>query len=76
MEEIYISWDDSVRIAIGLYDEILRKKADGVYERRNKLRGIALDAAVKLDSAAKALREAGHNFREGMMENFSGRLFK
>ncbi|MCR4780653.1 MAG: glycosyltransferase [Ruminiclostridium sp.] len=79
MDEIYISWEDSVKTAYARYGEILRMKADGELEARRKaVSDVLLDAAAGLiDAFSAAERQRDRlfdSFREnmyGMKENFA-----
>ncbi len=79
MDEIYISWEDSVKTAYARYEEILRMKADGELEARRKaVSDRFLDAAAGLIDAFSAVEKSRDrlfdSFREnmyGMKENFA-----
>jgi len=80
MDEIYISWEDSVRTAYKRYEEILRMKASGDLDARKKgMSDHILDATAGLIDAYTHADKARHalydNFREnmeGMIENIAG----
>ena len=71
MDEIYISWDESVRDARNRYDEILRMKKDGVLPKK-KWSGteILLDSASKIISSTGEIFNTSRSIQEGMRENF------
>ena len=79
MDEIYISWEDSVNAAYKRYSEVLQMQTDG--EPDSRRRGMSdrfADAAAGLIDKLTELTEAGKTvsdtFREnmyGMKENFS-----
>ncbi len=79
MDEIYISWEDSVNTAYERYGEVLRMKASGeLAERRKSASDRLLDMTAGLmngfSHAVNAPRELYQSFREnmyGMRENFS-----
>ncbi len=79
MDEIYISWEDSVRIAYKRYEEILRMKESGDLDARKKgmsdhiLDATAgfIDAYTHADKARHALYDSFRENMYGMMENFS-----
>ena len=79
MDEIYISWEDSVKTAYARYGEILRMKAEGELEARKKaVSDRFLDAVAGLTDALTAAEKQRDrlfdSFREnmyGMKENFA-----
>lgn len=79
MDEIYISWEDSVNAAYKRYGEILRMKEAGELDSRRKgMSDHILDATTKLiDAHSRADRtrhELYDSFRDnlyGMKDNFS-----
>ena len=79
MDEIYISWEDSVHTAYKRYGEILRMKRSGDLDARKKgMSDHILDATAGLidaySHADKARHELFDSFREnmyGMKENFA-----
>ena len=79
MDEIYISWEDSVKTAYKRYDEVLAMKRSGELDARRKgMSDHILDATAsfidKYSEASKARRELYDSFRDnmyGMRENFA-----
>lgn len=79
MDEIYISWEDSVNTAYKRYEEVLRMKRAGEFDARRKVmsdRLLDLSAGVIdiFSDASKTRRELYGSFREnmyGMKENFA-----
>ncbi len=79
MDEIYISWEDSVNTARRRYEDILRMKASGeLEERRRGASDRLLDMTAGLingfSHVSNTRRELYDSFREnmyGMRENFS-----
>ena len=79
MDEIYISWEDSVKTAYERYGEILRMKASGELTKRRKGASdvlIDMSAALtnRLTEVSQAHEELYDSFRAnmyGMKENFS-----
>ena len=85
MNEIYISWEDSVRHAYSLYEEVLEKKANGEYlsawqqrmeEFKENRRESAEQRRARIRRREERLREALSgiarvpvSFHEGMMDN-------
>ncbi len=73
MDEIYISWQDAVRTAEGLYADLIRRKKSGALPRRE-----SFDDPL-FDMAADAVRRYMHTVNEelpvyeGMIENFIDR---
>ncbi len=55
MNEIYISWEDSVRHAFDLYGEVLDKKAAGAYQSRLR---------QTLEQTSEAIRQSEEHMRE------------
>ena len=65
MDEIYLSWDDSVRRAIGYYEEIIKNKEDGVYDSRKKVvSDRMITAAAHIDEVGRILRGTPRNLWE------------
>ena len=79
MDEIYISWEDSVHTAYKRYEEVLRMKAAGDLDARRKgmsdhiLDATAgfIDAYIHADKARHALYDSFRENMYGMKENFS-----
>ena len=79
MDEIYISWEDSVNAAYRRYGEILRMKADGELEVRKKvmsdrLLDVTADFIDTFSFMTKTRKELFESFREnmyGMKENIA-----
>lgn len=79
MDEIYISWEDSVKTAYKRYEEVLRMKRSGeldVHKKGMSDRLLDMTAGVidSFSDAAKARQQLYDSFREnmyGMKENFS-----
>ena len=71
MDEIYISWDESVRDARNRYEEILQMFRDGSLPRK-KWSGteIILDSASKIISGTGEIFSTSRSIQEGMRENF------
>ena len=71
MDEIYISWDDSVRDARNRYDEILQMAKDGALPKK-KWSGTELlfDSASKIISGTGEIFNTSRSIQEGMRENF------
>ena len=71
MDEIYISWDDSVRDARNRYDEILQMAKDGALPKK-KWSGteLLLDSASKIISGTGEIFNTSRSIQEGMRENF------
>ena len=71
MDEIYISWDESVRDARNRYDEILQMSRDGSLPRK-KWSGteLLLDSASKIISGTGEIFNTSRSIQEGMRENF------
>ena len=64
MEEIYLSWDDSIHRAYHYYEELLARKAAGELEvKRKKFTDLAVDAAARIDEAGRAIRRASRAVR-------------
>lgn len=59
MAEIYISWEESVKTALGYYEELLEKKRSGqVTQRKKEMSDRAVQALALLDEAGRSLRNA------------------
>ena len=57
MDEIYISWEDSVRHAFDLYGEVIENKQRGIYEQRNRhLSDRLVDIVSGLERIDSAIR--------------------
>jgi archaellum component FlaC len=71
MDEIYISWEDSVRDAQNRYAEIIQMSKDGVLPSK-KWSGteLLLDSASKIISGTEQVFDVSRSFHEGMRENF------
>ncbi len=78
MNEIYISWEDSVRHAYDLYQEVLEKKAQGAYlsklerlmaESRESLRQTEERRREHLAEFLSAMGDTTSQIHEGMLEN-------
>jgi glycosyltransferase involved in cell wall biosynthesis len=71
MDEIYISWEDSVRDAKNRYAEIIQMSKDGVLPSK-KWSGteLLLDSASKIISGTEQVFDVSRSFHEGMRENF------
>ena len=64
MDEIYISWDDSIHRAYHYYEELFAKKEAGELEiRRKHFTDRAVDAAALIDEAGRALSRASQAVR-------------
>ncbi len=82
MDEIYISWDKSVRLAFDRYKEILELKRNGELERKHQsFESLMRSAEIALDGTQRAFfdniqREVRENFNDlrslhqGMLDNF------
>ncbi len=71
MDEIYISWEDSVKDAENRYKEIIQMSKEGLLPSK-KWSGteILLDSASKVISGTEHVFDASRSFQEGMRENF------
>ena len=70
MDEIYISWEDSVKHAHDLYGDLIeRKKAGALPEKTHGFTNKALLAAARLDLAFWKAIEKPKALIEGMLEN-------
>ena len=59
MNEIYLSWDDSVKTAAGYYEELIEKKKAGLLiPRKKEISDRVLDAAALVDDAYRAIEKA------------------
>ncbi len=72
MNEIYISWDMSVRLAYDRYKELIRMKAEGELgiRKHQSFEALIKTAALAMDGTQKAFFETPKNIYEGMRENF------
>ncbi len=79
MNEIYISWEDSVRAAYKRYEEVIRMKASGELDERrramsDRLLDITADFIDSFSAVSRTKQELFDSFRDnlyGMKENFS-----
>ena len=70
MDQIYISWEDSVKEAEKRYKEILEIKEDGgLAPAKKESPRFIREAALTLISSSNYLFSIPHNIKEGMMEN-------
>ncbi|MBR4769103.1 MAG: glycosyltransferase, partial [Lachnospiraceae bacterium] len=70
MEEIYISWEDSVKCAYERYGEIREMIMDGRLTRRKPhLSDLFIEQTAEIEEKLAKVFEASSNIREGMMEN-------
>ena len=72
MDEIYMSWDRSVRLAYDRYKELCEMKASGELgiRKHQSFETLIKTAALALDGTEKAFFETPRNIYEGMRENF------
>ncbi len=72
MDEIYISWDQSVRFAYDRYKEFCEMKASGELgiRKHQSLEYLMKSASLVLDGTEKAFFDRPREIYEGMRENF------
>ncbi len=72
MDEIYISWDRSVRLAYDRYKELYEMKASGELgiRKHQSFETLIRTAALALDGTQKAFFETPRSIYDGMRENF------
>lgn len=71
MDEIYLSWESSVRHAADLYGEIIEKKAAGGTSRRHEISDIPVALASSFNDLLKVFSSNGDEDEEGMEGNAS-----
>ena len=72
MDEIYLSWEDSVHTAYERYGEILDLKKAGAYEKRRHIKtNFSLKVAASYAQWMEELVKKPRALYEGMQENFS-----
>ncbi|MCR5403455.1 MAG: glycosyltransferase [Butyrivibrio sp.] len=71
MDEIYISWSNSVRLAFDRYKELLELKADGQLVRRKhqSFESLMRNAEIALDGTQRAFFEMPKQFQMEMKDN-------
>ncbi len=71
MDEIYISWEDSVKDAKNRYEEILQMHRDGnLPDKKWSGTELLLDSWSRVISGTEHVFDAHRSFHEGMRENF------
>jgi len=74
MDEIYISWEDSVKAAYERYGEICEMWKSGELKRRRKhVSDLTLEAATGVAEATSALVHMPERLHDGAKETFGGR---
>lgn len=72
MNEIYLSWEDSVHAAYRRYGEILQMKKEGAFAlHRHPKTEFALNVAAQFAEGTEELFRTPKEFFEGMQENFT-----
>lgn len=72
MDEIYVSWNQAVKIAYDRYGEILEaKRAGKLVNRKRQASDIFLALSSDVLEGAQQMRELPRNLHEGMMENIA-----
>ncbi|MCR5501445.1 MAG: glycosyltransferase [Lachnospiraceae bacterium] len=72
MNEIYVSWEESVKNAYERYAEIREMIADGTLTRRRKhMSDRIIDTTADVGGVMRKIFDVPHNLYEGMMENVS-----
>lgn len=72
MDEIYMSWEESVGIARGYYEELLEKKRAGLLTK--KASNIVLNTAARLDEVGRRILKTSKTVRQRLLKSYEEEL--